>query len=184
MKKLKVLVVAVCLLIGGSTMAQSKLGYIKIDQVVALMPATAKLDSLMERYDIDSIQPEYTSLITNYQFKDSVYRDSIKTKKSVRDEIAKELPSYIYQIQNWSQIRQQAIEAKQNQILAPIYSQVYTALKAVAKEKGYTHVFDQAAFLVAPEGDDLFTAVAAKLKLTIPKNPNPAANRPAAPGGN
>ncbi len=173
MKKLKVLIVAVCLLIAGSTMAQSKFGYIKIDDIVALMPATAKLDSIIERYDIDSIQPEYVSLITNYQFKDSVYRDSINTKKSVRDQIAKELPSYIQQIQNWSQIRQQAIEAKQNQVLAPIYTQAYNALKAVAKEKGYTHVFDKAAFLVAPEGDDLFPAVAARLKLTIPKGPAP-----------
>ena len=182
MKKLKVLVVAVCLLIATGTMAQSKFGYIKIDDVVSLMPATAKLDSIMERYNTDSIQPEYTSLITNYQFKDSVYRDSVNTKKSVRDQIAKELPSYIYQIQNWQQISQQAMEAKQNQILGPIYAQVYTALKAVAKEKGYTHVFDKAAFLVAPEGDDLFLPVTAKLKIVVPKGPAAGTNPVRAPG--
>jgi len=174
MKKLKVLVVAVCLMITGSTMAQTKMGYIKIDDVVALMPATAKLDSIMERYNADSIQPEYNNLLTMYQYKDSLMRDTIRTSKQVRDQIAKELESYVYQLRNWEQIKQQALEGKQNSLLAPIYSQVYTALKAVAKEKGYTHVFDKAAFLVAPEGDDLFVPLATKLKLQIPKGAGPA----------
>ena len=91
-----------------------------------------------------------------------------KTPPSVRAEIAKKLPGLIYQIQNWQQISQQALEAKQNQLLSPIYKEVYDAIKVVAKEKGYTHVFNREAFLVAPEGDDLIVAVATKLKVKVP----------------
>jgi len=36
--------------------------------------------------------------------------------------------------------------------LAPIYSEVYAAIKVVAKEKGYTHVLNKEAFLVALKG--------------------------------
>src|SRR5215471_14893894 len=115
MKKLQVFVVAVCLLITGGAMAQSKFGYISVDNIVQLMPATARIDSQLERYQVDSIQPEYTSLVEQYQFNDSLYRDSLKTPPSVRAEIAKKLPGFIYQIQNWQQISQQALEAKQNQ---------------------------------------------------------------------
>jgi outer membrane protein len=170
MKKLKVFVVAVCLLVTGSAMAQSKLGYIKIDDVVSLMPGTGKIDSLLERYQLDSIQPEYTSLVQTYQFKDSVYRDSAsgKTPPAVRQQIAKELPGLIYQIQNWQQIQQQALEAKQNQLLSPIYKEVYDAIKAVAKEKGYTHVFNREAFLVVPDADDMIVPVLTKLKIKVP----------------
>lgn len=171
MKNLKALVVAACFLVAGNVaMAQTKIAYISVDQVVALMPATAKIDSLLGQYRADSIQPEYTRLIVNYQFKDSVYRDSVRTPKAVRDEVAKELPGYIYQIQNWSQIEQQALEAKQNEYLAPIYRQVYDAIKAIAKEKGYTHVMSREAFIVMPDADNLFTAVTQRLKLKVPPN--------------
>ena len=182
MKKLKVLAIVVSLLVTGSAMAQTKFGYIRVDDVVALMPATAKLDSLLEKYQTDSIQPEYARLITDYQWNDSIYRDSLRTPPSVRGEIAKKLPGYIYQIQNWQQISQQALEAKQNQLLAPIYTEVYAAIKAVAKEKGYTHVLNKEAFLVAPEGDDMIVLVATKLKLKLPPQLQPA-NKPVAPGG-
>jgi outer membrane protein len=182
MKKLKFLAVAIGLLVTGSAMAQSKLGYISVDNVVALMPAVGKIDSLLDRYNVDSIQPEYRQIIENYQFKDSIFRDSTGPKAapaSVRQQIAKELPGLIYQIQNWQQIQQQAMEAKQNQLLAPVYKDVYDAIKAVAKEKGYTHVFNKEAFLVAPDGDDMIVPVATKLKLKLPPQLQPGYKGPA-----
>ena len=183
MKKLKVLAIAVCVLITGSAIAQSKFGYISMENIVQLMPATARIDSLLQRYQVDTIQSEYASVVENYQFKDSVYRDSTKTPPSVRQQLAKELPGLIYQIQNWQQISQQAIEAKQSQLLSPIYKEVYDAIKAVAKEKGYTHVFNREAFLVAPEGDDLIVPVAAKLKVKVPPQLMPGYKPPTGPAG-
>jgi len=178
MKKLKVLVVVVGFLVSGSVMAQSKFGYISVDNMVAIMPKTAKLDSLIEKYQTDSIAPQYQQLISTYQFKDSLYRDSVKTPAAVRQQIAQELPGLIYQLQNWNQIVQQLTEAKQNELLSPIYREVYEAIKTVAKEKGYTHVFNKEAFLVAPEGDDLIVAVAAKLKVTLPPQLKPGYKPP------
>lgn len=182
MKKLKALVVVACFVLAGNVaLAQApKIAYISVDQVVALMPATGNIDSLVGKYRADSVQPEYTRLITQYQWKDSVYRDTLKTPKAVRDEVAKELPGYIYQIQNWSQIEQQALEAKQNELLAPIYKDVYDAIKAVAKEKGYTHVFARESLIVMPDGDNIFNLVTAKLKLKVP----PGAGTGQKPGGN
>jgi outer membrane protein len=178
MKKLKVLAVAVGLLLTGSVIAQTKLAYISVDNMVAVMPKTAKLDSLMEKYQTDSIAPQYQQLITTYQWKDSMYRDSIGTRPAVREQLAKELSPLIYQLQNWQTIVQQATEAKQNELLAPIYKEVYDAIKLVAKEKGYTHVFNKEAFLVAPEGDDLIVPVAAKLKVTLPPQLKPGYKGP------
>lgn len=183
MKKLKVFAVAVCVFVTGSAMAQSKFGYISMSNIVQLMPATAKIDSLLERYQVDTIQTEYASVVEQYQFNDSLYRDSLKTPPSVRAEIAKKLPGLIYQIQNWQQISQQALEAKQGELLNPIYKQVDEAIRAVAKEKGYTHVFNREAFLVAPEGDDLIVPVAAKLKVKVPPQLMPGYKPPTGPAG-
>jgi outer membrane protein len=171
MKKLKALIVVMFFLISGTVaFGQTKIAYISVDQVVALMPATARLDSMLAKYRTDSVQPEYNSLVANYQFKDSVYRDSTASK-AVREQIGKELPGYVYQIQNWSQIEQQALEAKQNELLGPIYKEVQAAIKAVAKEKGYTHVFSREALLVMPDGDDISPLVFQKLKIKPPTAP-------------
>lgn len=164
-----VVVVAAGLLMAGTAGAQTKIGYISVDGMVSLMPETAKLDSILEKYQNDSINPQYAQIVSLYQYKDSVYRDSLKTPAVVRKQIEQELPTLIYQIQNWQTIVQQATESKQNELLAPIYRKVYDAIKLVAKEKGYTHVYNKEALLVAPEGDDMILAVAAKLKVTVPK---------------
>ena len=78
------------------------------------------------------------------------------------------MPGLIYQIQNWQSISQQAVENKQGELLQPVYKKVYDAIRAVAKEKGYTHVLSKDVFLVAPEGDDMLAAVATKLKVKLP----------------
>lgn len=170
MKKfLTAVVLATGLLFANNVNAQMKIGYIRIDDMVSLMPETAKIDSLLERFQADSINPKYAQIVALYQFKDSVYRDSLKTSPIVRKQIEDELPSLIYQIQNWQQIVNQALESKQNEYLNPIYKKVFDAVKLVAKEKGYTHVMTKEALLVAPDADDMITAVAAKLKVTIPK---------------
>jgi len=157
------------ILFAGEASAQTKIGYISVDNMVGLMPETAKLDSLLEKYQNDSINPQYAQIVSLYQYKDSVYRDSLKTPAAVRKQIEQELPGYIYQIQNWQAIVQQAMEQKQNELLSPIYKKVYDAIRAVAKEKGYTHIYNKEALLVAPEGDDIILLVAAKLKVAVPK---------------
>jgi outer membrane protein len=170
MKKiLTVIVLAAGLLFAGSANAQSKFGYISVENIVGLMPETAKLDSILERYQADSITPQYAQIVSLYQYKDSVYRDSLKTPAVVRKQIEQELPTLIYQIQNWQQIVNEAMKSRQDELLAPIYKKVYDAIKLVAKEKGYTHVFNKEAFLVAPEGDDMIMLVATKLKISLPK---------------
>jgi outer membrane protein len=174
MKKLfTAVMVSLTLLLAGSAGAQTKLGYISVDNMVQLMPELGKLDTLMEKYQTDSLNPRYAYLVTEYQRKDSMYRDSLKTPASVRKTIGEELQGIVYEIQNWDAISRQLVENKQSELLRPVYAKVYEAIKAVAKEKGYSHVFNKEAFLVAPEGDDIILLVAQKLKVTIPPQNKP-----------
>ena len=171
MKKfLSVLVLASGMFFANDAAAQMKIGYIRIDDMVGLMPETASLDSLLDRFQADSINPQYAQIISLYQYKDSVYKDSVRpAPAAVKKQIEQELPQLLYQIQNWQQIVNQALQAKQDELLAPIYRKVYDAIKLVAKEKGYTHVLSKETLLVAPDADDISLLVAAKLKINIPK---------------
>lgn len=165
-----VLFLAAGMLFAGKADAQTKIGYISIEAMVRIMPETSKIDSILEKYQTDSINPQYAQIVSLYQYKDSVYRDSVHpAPAAVKKQIEGELPSLIYQIQNWQTIVNQALESKQNELLAPIYTKVYDAVKLVAKEKGYTHVLTKEALLIAPDADDMITAVAAKLKVPLPK---------------
>ena len=160
----------IVLLFAGRAQAQQvKIGYISVDNIVSLMPEALSLDSLLGHYQSDTLNPKYAELVTLYKYKDSIYRDSVhKAPETVRKQISTELPGLIYQIQNWDQITQRATESKQSQLLAPAYRKVYDAIKAVAKERAYTHVANREAFLIAPDGDDLTPMVAAKLKIKLP----------------
>lgn len=183
MNKLKIVFsAAVILITAGSAMAQ-KTGYISVDEVVRLMPDLVKIDTAMQKYQTDSINTEFASLVADYNYRDSLLtsKDTLKMPASVKDQHRQALQQISYQVQNWQQIAQQAFQSKQQELLAPVYRKVVAAINTVAKESGYTSVFTRDALIVAPPGDDLMPLVAKKLNLKLPAAgaaPNAAANAP------
>jgi outer membrane protein len=140
-------------LAAGSASAQTKIGYIRIDDMVALMPETGKIDTLLQKYQADSLNPRLKLEIESFQYKDSILTksDTSKTPKSVLNQMKVERDNHLYFINNFQSLANQAVQAKQEALLTPVYSKVYDAIKAVAKEKGYSHVLSKDAFLVAPK---------------------------------
>jgi len=170
MKNLKVLVVAVSLLmVGNVSIAQTKIGYIDAETILYLMPEVGRIDSLVRIYQVDTVAREYSSLIQTYQYKDSILRDSVHpAPAAVKQQIQKELAELGPTLQNWQQIGQEAVQNKQNQLLAPVMRKINDAINAVAKEKGYTYVLARESILVAPDADNMLQAVAKKLNITLP----------------
>jgi outer membrane protein len=172
MKKITSAIVLVCglLVAGTNAKSQSKLGYMSIDQMVSIMPEATKIDTLLQKYQSDSLNQTLNSIVQEYQYKDSMLNkvDTSKTPKQVLNQLRTDVNVLAYQIQNWQTLAGQAYQAKQEQLLAPVYNKVGTALRQVAKEKGYTYVFSKDVFLVAPDGDDLLPLVAAKLGVKLP----------------
>jgi outer membrane protein len=183
MKKLKALVIAVCLVMSANvSMAQTKIGYIDVETILYLMPEAAKIDSLVNQYQLDTVAREYNSLVQTYQFKDSLFRDSLKVSAAVREQTGKELAELLPTLQNWQQIAQRAVESKQGQLLQPVMRRIQDAISAVAKEKGYTYVVSREAIVVAPDADNMLQAVAKKLNVTVPPQLLPGYKPPAGGG--
>jgi outer membrane protein len=179
MNKIRLFAVAIALFFACSASAQ-KIGYISLEQVVGLMPEVAKIDTLMQKFQADSLNPQYAYMVSEYQRKDSIVngRDSLKTPSAVRGQIRQELEGMAYQLQNWQTYVQNAMQGKQNELLEPVYRKVMAALNATAKENGYTYVFNKENLLVAPDGDDMLAAVAKKLNIKLPAG----AQKTVAPG--
>lgn len=171
MNKIKLVVVAILVTASFSASAQ-KTGFISLDQVVALMPEVKKLDTVLQRFQADSLNPQFTYMVSEYNRKDSLAngKDSLKTPSAVRAQMRQELEGLAYQIQNWQSIVQNEMQGKQNELLQPIYMKAMNALNAVAKENGYGYVYNQEALLVAPPADNLLPLVAKKLNLKLPAN--------------
>ncbi len=182
MNKIRIfLLAAVIIATTGSAMAQ-KTGYISVDNVVGLMPDLGRIDTLMQRYQTDSINTEFASLVADYNYRDSLLssKDTLKMPATVRDQHRQALQQISYQVQNWQQIAQQAYQSKQQELLQPVYRKVLAAINTVAKENGYAYVYTRDALIVAPPADDLLPLVAKKLNLKVPAGATNAGSAPAA----
>lgn len=188
MNKVRILLLAAVMVAGASTVNAQKSGYISVDQVMSLMPELARIDTVLQRYQADSINTEFASLIQEYNYKDSILNktDTTKIPAAVKRQHRQDLEQIAYQVQNWQQISQQAMQSKQQELLAPVYQKVYGAINAVAKENNYSFVYAQEALLVAPPSDNLLPMVAKKLNVKLPTQAGQpsAANTGAAPASN
>lgn len=184
MSKIKFFILSLAFVATAATASAQKSGYISIEQIVYLMPEIGKIDTMLQRYQADSINSQFASIVQEYNYKDSIVngKDSARTPVNVRRQHRQDMEGLAYQIQNWQAISQQAMEAKQQELMDPVYRKAMNALNTVAKSNGYSYVYNKQVLLVAPPGDDLLPLVAKQLNLKLPTgNAGGAAPRPAAP---
>lgn len=152
--------------------AQTKIGYINTEELVSLMPETAKADSNLQQYR--------SALIENYQDKqnalqtaiDKFNADSSKMTSSVKDVKRGDLQKMLMDLQGEEQRIQQQLQQRQQELISPINKKAFDAIQAVAKEGGYGYILERGALLVAPPADDVLPLVAKKLGLKLPANRN------------
>lgn len=148
--------------------AQTKIGYISTEELVSIMPETAKADSNLQQYR--------GALIQNAQDKQSALenaiekfnKDSVTMSNSVKDVKRGELQKMLSDLQAEDQRIQQQLQQRQQELITPINRKAFDAIQSVAKENGYTYVFEKGAMLVAPPGDDILQLVAKKLNVKLP----------------
>jgi outer membrane protein len=168
MKKLfKVAVVAICLLFAGNfAKAQVKIGYVNFNELIRSMPEFKTVSTAVDAYQktfvdqLSTMNAAFTSEATKYRKDQATMTDAAKTAEEGQ------LADMQKRMQDFQTDAQQKIEAKSNELSKPLIDKAKAAVNDVAKEKGYTYVFDSsqgAALLVSPEADDLLGATKVKL---------------------
>ena len=169
MKKfLTVMVFALCLVAAGEVHAQTKIGYISSQELVSVMPEAKKADS--------SLKELQGALVQNYTDKQNAFyaavekfnKDSVTLSTSVKTVKRNELTKMGQELSGEEERIQQQLQQKQQELIAPINKKAYDAVQAVAKENGFTYVFEKEALLVAPPGEDILPLVAKKLNIKLP----------------
>jgi outer membrane protein len=162
---LTVLLIAAGVFAANGQVKAQKIGYISLQEVIANMPEGKKADT--------ALQQHYDALVANATDKQNALQadiakfiqDSIKLTAAVKDVKRRDLQTRTQELSGEEQRIQQAIDAKRQELSAPIEKKAMEAVQAVAKENGYTYVLPKEAVIVGPPGDDLLVLVKKKLGL-------------------
>jgi outer membrane protein len=166
MKKFVIIAfVAVSGLFSVNAMAQSKVAHINAQALIAAMPEAKKAETDLQTYaqsleaDGKALVDEYTKKMKEFDEKAATMTDNVKEIKT------REIQDAQKRIQDYRDNAEQKVQAKQQELLKPIYDKARKAIEDVAKEKGYGYVIDSSAglLLVSPAADDILTPVKTKL---------------------
>jgi len=166
MKKIVTIAVVVIGLVmaGHSTQAQTKIGYISLQELIPSMPEYKKADTAINDYQValgqnfEDMKREYYELDSSLSSKDTA-----KYTKAQLEIKKKNLSELLIKLQGWQQQAQQLLQQKQQDLIAPVQKKAVEAIQAVAKENGYTYVLSKETLLSSPPADDLLPLVKKKL---------------------
>jgi outer membrane protein len=168
MKKLLAVSVFFFLAMSGG-MAQ-KYGHLNFGNLVAAMPETKSADEALEKYQRELVA-KGEEMAKNFQEKYGKFVAEVQSgdlspvqQQTKQQELRQEQE----QILQYEEELRELVEAKREELLSPIFEKAQEAVQTIAKEGGYTMVFDTSLFnalLFAQESDDLMLQVMAKLGL-------------------
>ncbi|MHA4808188.1 OmpH/Skp family outer membrane protein [Flavitalea flava] len=166
MKKI-VTIVAVAMgliLAGNSTQAQTKIGFVSLEELIRSMPELKKVDTALNDYQT-ALGQNYEDMKREYLEQDSMLtsKDTVKYTKAQLELKRKNVGEIYIKLQQWQQQAQQMYQQKQQELITPLQKKALETIQAVAKENGFTYVLSKEALLVSPPAEDLLPLVKKKL---------------------
>lgn len=156
----------ICLATTVAVSAQ-KFGYINSQELIQQIPqvkeANAELETIKAQYEKQG-QDKVTALQTKYAALERKQAQGEISPKQLETEAAF-LEQERIEIAKFQQDIQQKLVEKSETLLKPIRDRIQTAIDDVAKENGYTYIFDQSMgiLLYADDATDVSAQVKAKL---------------------
>lgn len=141
---LKYLFLLVFISISGFAVAQKapKFGYINTADLIQSMPdrdsAQMKLEAFAKELDanLETMNVELNKKIDDYQKNEKTYAELVKQTK------VGEIQDFQQRIQAYQQQAEQEISRKQSELMQPIVAKAKKGIEDVAKENGFTLIFD------------------------------------------
>ena len=141
--KIKSLIILVIAFSAITVQAQDglKIGYTNVEYILSLMPETKAVDSEYKAYE-SQLQNQLKAKGEELQSKLKAYQDGAASMTDlVKADKESELQSLNTRFESFQRDAQSSLQKKQSELFAPLFTKISKAVKAVAKENGYTHVF-------------------------------------------
>ena len=168
MKRVSVFVVLLMVVFLGfnaSAQTKSKFAHVNSNDLMLIMPGidtaqTAIQDHAKQLEDeMKAMYAEYERKVTDFQEKQATMSQSLQQVKM------KEIQDLEARIRSFEEQAQLDLQSKQEELLKPIVDRAKAAIADVAKENGYTYVFDSGlgVLLYSEESDNIIELVKKKL---------------------
>jgi outer membrane protein len=147
--------------------AQAKFGHINTNDLLRMMPGREEAQAELEKYARE-LESMFTSLQSEFQTKYQAYLENEATfSELIRQSRQRELQNLQERIMEFQESAQEDLVARETKLLNPIIERARKSIEEVAKENGFTYVFDMStgAFVYAQPSDDIMPLVRAKLGL-------------------
>lgn len=185
MNKVKFFVAAafmmvMCVVSNAQTAGPMKIGYTNVEYILSLMPESKRIESDLKTYS-SQLEAQLQTMAADFEKKGKDYQAAAPTMTEViRTTKEKELMNMRSSIEEFQKNAEQSLQKKQQTLLEPAYKKMQKAIDDVAKESGYTYVFNSdagygtnAILLHAPEDGNISDLVLKKMGVTPPAKPAP-----------
>lgn len=169
MKKRIIAIMVGLLAIGGSATAQKsvKLGHINSTDLMQIMPGRDSAQAVLQaevaelEETLKSMQAEAEKRYNDYAANQAGWTDLIRQTKQ------REIQDMGARIQEFQENAQKQLQERNEELIKPIADRAKKAIEEVAKEGGYTYIFDAAGstILYSQDSDDIMPQVKRKLGL-------------------
>ncbi|NWJ49278.1 MAG: OmpH family outer membrane protein [Bacteroidetes bacterium] len=166
---LRVVIVLAIISFAGSASAQKvqKIGHVDFAKLYAAIPGQ---DTIKAKYDkfqkelsdeFNKMQAEYTTKVDEFQKTEATLSNIVKQTKQ------KEIVDIQQRLEAFQQSASQSLQQKEGELTAPIITRAKKAISEVAKENGFTYIFNttDGVLLFSENGDDIMPLVKKKLNL-------------------
>jgi outer membrane protein len=173
MKKLTFLVLIIFgMMSSNATFAQSKikLGHIDFATLYSMMPGLDSVRVVFEEYN-KNVQDQFTAMQTELENKYNDYVANMETMSDIiRSTKEAEINDLRERMDSFEVTATQDLQQKEVELTSPIIEKARNAVEAVAKENGYSYIFNstEGLLLYAQPSDDVMDMVKAKLGITKP----------------
>ena len=141
--RVKLIVITLFLFSGTAVNAQNyKFGHINSQELLSLMPERDSAEATIQQYarelegELEIMEVEYRNKLNDYLEKQDNLTPLVKQTKE------QELNEFQSRIQEFSNSAEQELQQQQAQLIQPIIIKAEKAIKDVAKENGFTYIFD------------------------------------------
>ena len=166
MKKLAIALLIVVATIGATNaQVKNKFGHINSQELLEVMPEKVTADQQIEEFG-KQLQKQLQTMMAERETKVNDYMENEATMSEIIAQTkAEEIQMLDQRIQAFQQNAQQSLAKKEGEAYQPILDKARKAIEEVAKENGFTYIFDVSAgaLLYQPESDDILSLVKTKL---------------------
>jgi outer membrane protein len=132
-----------------------------------MMPGQDSIKAAFTTYQ-EQLQSQFQAMQTEYETKLGDYQNNQATMSNIiKQTKEKEIVDLQRRIQEFQQTAQEDLQAKEAELTAPVIEKARNAVKEVAKENGYTFIFNstEGLLLYSEPADDILPMVKKKLNL-------------------